>query len=70
MPWTNARQPHDPKIQDGYMESDLAWCRRNRDAVTWLIDNQAEIRAALAGVPQAPAAPILGDAERLAAARQ
>ena len=56
MPWTNARQPHDPKIQDGYMESDLAWCRRNRDAVTWLIDNQAEIRAALAGVPQAPAA--------------
>lgn len=44
MPITSDRLPSHP---EGYFESDADWCRRHPDAVAWLIDNHAAIRAAV-----------------------
>lgn len=48
MPPTEDRQPWDDDKPNGYLETDLDWVERNGDALTWLIDNHKEIRAALA----------------------
>lgn len=47
MPPTKDREPFDPKQPDGMRESDIDWARSNRDAVAWLAENHAAIRAAL-----------------------
>lgn len=47
MPASVDRRPNDEDQPDGYLEGDRSWCDNNRDAVEWLIENHAAIRAAL-----------------------
>ncbi|MCZ8104009.1 MAG: hypothetical protein O9972_39710 [Burkholderiales bacterium] len=47
MPATRDRQPFDPDAPDGYLEGNGDWSSDNADAVTWLADNHAAIRARL-----------------------
>jgi hypothetical protein len=49
MPETTGRRPHDDNHPEGYLESDESWSMNNPDAVSWLADNHAAIRAALKG---------------------
>lgn len=48
MPRTDDREPFsDDGMYEGYLESDIDWCRRNSEAVSWLIDNHVAIRSSL-----------------------
>lgn len=56
MPETTDRRPHDDNHPEGYLESDESWSMNNPDALRWLADNHAAIRAALSN-PAPVAAP-------------
>lgn len=49
MPPTTDRALFDPNEPNGYLEGNGDWADANSDAVTWLADNHAAIRARLEG---------------------
>jgi hypothetical protein len=49
MPATVDRRPYDEEAYPGYVEGNADWAANNPNAVTWLADNHAAIRAALTG---------------------
>ncbi|MNK33431.1 hypothetical protein D3C87_519140 [compost metagenome] len=53
LPPMPATQDRQPSHIEGYVDSDNDWCGDNPEAVTWLADYHAEIRAALASAPVA-----------------
>ncbi|MFV3284379.1 hypothetical protein ACNFCI_10030 [Pseudomonas sp. NY15356] len=59
MPTSVDRRPNDEDQPDGYLEGDRSWCDNNKDAVEWLIENHAAIRAALSASAE-PSAPKCG----------
>ncbi|QIG75676.1 hypothetical protein EVC20_105 [Rhizobium phage RHph_Y2_17_1] len=47
MPETVDRRPYDEETYPGYLEGDRDWAEHNSEAVEWLADNHAAIRAAI-----------------------
>jgi hypothetical protein len=52
MPPTQDRRPYDEETYPGYLDGNRDWAGYNDEAVTWLADNHAQIRASFQLIEQ------------------